>query len=86
MSASYGQIEEKIKQAIDDLRTQFQPNIAATARKFDVPRQRLQHWFKGNPSKIESEKQNKKLSKAQEKAICQLLDHLDLNGPKAHYK
>lgn len=86
MSASYGQIEERIKQAVNDLGTQSKPNIAATARKFDVPRQRLQHRFKGNPSKIESGGQNKKLSEAQEKAICQFLDHLDSNGPKARYK
>lgn len=42
MSASYGQIEERIKQTINDLRTQSKPNIATTARKFDVPLQRLQ--------------------------------------------
>ena len=43
MSASYGQTEERIKKAVDDLRAQSKPKIAATARKFDVPRQRLQH-------------------------------------------
>ena len=40
-ASSYGEIEGKIKEAVDDLRTQSKPNIAATARKFDVPRQRL---------------------------------------------
>ena len=86
MSASYGQIEEKIKKAVDDLQTQSKPNIAATAQKFDVPRQRLQSRFKGKLSKIDSGGQNKKLSEAQEKAICQFLDHLDSNGPKARHK
>ena len=60
MSASYGQIEERIKKAVDDLQTKSKPKIAATSRKFDVPRRRLQYRFKGNPSKIESEGQNKK--------------------------
>ena len=86
MSASYRHIKERIKKAVDDLQTKSKPNIAAIARKFDIPRQRLQYRFKGNPSKIESGKQNKKLSEAQAKAICQFLDHLDSNRPKAWYK
>ena len=86
MSASYRHIEERIKKAVDDLQTQSKPNIAATVRKFNVPRQKLQYRFKRNPSKIESGGQNKKLSEAQEKAICQFLDHLDSNRPKAWYK
>lgn len=85
MSANYWHIEEKIKKAVDELQTQSEPNVAATGRKFDVPRQ-TQYRFKGNPSKIESEGQDKKLSEAQEKAICQFLDHLDSSGPKARYK
>lgn len=41
-ASSYGKIEEKIKKAVDDLQTQSKPNIAATARKFNIPRQSLQ--------------------------------------------
>ncbi len=41
MSVSYRHIEERIKKPVDDLQTQSKPNIAVTARKFDVPRQRL---------------------------------------------
>lgn len=43
MSASYGQIEEKIKQAVNNLQTQSKPNIATTIRKFDVLHQGLQY-------------------------------------------
>ncbi len=86
MSVGYRHIEKRIKKAVDDLQTHTKPNIAATAQKFDVTRQRLQYQFKGNPSKIESGEQNKKLSEAQEKGICQFLDHLDSNRPKARYK
>ena len=85
-ASSYGEIEEKVKKAVDDLSIQSKPNIATTARKFDVPRQRLQHRFKGIPSKIESGGQNKKLFELQEQAICQFLNHLNPNGPKAQYK
>ncbi len=86
MSVSYRQIEKRTKKAVNDLQTQSKPNIAATARKFDIPRQRLQYRFKENSSKIDSGGQNKKLSEAQENAICQFLDHLDSNGPKVRYK
>ena len=86
MFASYRHIKERIKKAVDDLQTQSKPNIAATTRKFNVPRQRLQYRFRRNSSKIESGGQNKKLSEAQEKAICQFLDHFDSNGLKARYK
>lgn len=40
-SASYRQIEKEIKQAINNLQIQSKPNIANTAQKFDVLRQRL---------------------------------------------
>lgn len=42
--------------------------------------------IKGNSYKIKSKEQNKKLSEAQEGAICQFFDHLDFNKPKAQYK
>ena len=74
-----------MKKAVDDLQTQSKPNIAAIARKFNISRQRLHYQFKGTFSKMESGKQNKKLSKAQQQAICQFLNHLDLNGSKTWY-
>ncbi len=60
LASSYGEIEEKIKKVVDDLSIQSKANIATTARKFDVPCQRLEHRYKGIPSKIESGGQNKK--------------------------
>lgn len=39
--SNYGEIEKKIKKAVDNLQIQFKLNITTTVWKFDIPRQNL---------------------------------------------
>jgi hypothetical protein len=42
MPTTYRDIEERITEACEDLKTQEIPNVRGTARKYEVPRGRLQ--------------------------------------------
>ena len=70
MPDTYRDVEERILEAVEDLEHQDKPNIASTARDFDVPEQRLRKRYQGRASKIEVERQNKALSEAEELAVC----------------
>ena len=78
---SYHAIEGRITQAIEILQARGgQPNIAAAARGFLLPAQRLRARWNGRPSKIQMTPSNRRLSNHQELAVCQYLDRLDNIG------
>jgi hypothetical protein len=78
------QIETSILEAIHAMAQQEQPNIARSAREFDVPETRLRARWKGRaPSRGG---QNKALSDDQELAICHYLDRLDQIGLPARIR
>ncbi|KAF7502396.1 hypothetical protein GJ744_005848 [Endocarpon pusillum] len=52
MAESYHEIKDRIDDVIDALNEAEFPNIARTAREFDVPEQRLRRRFKGIQNKI----------------------------------
>jgi hypothetical protein len=85
---SYRSIEARIQEAIDVLeeRGEEKPNLAAAAREFEVPPQRLRARWNGRPSKSDRPESNKKLSGDQELAVCLYLDRLDANGTCARKK
>ena len=86
MPDTYHDIEDRISEAIQSLDNQRKPNIAKTARNFRVPPSRLRNRWNGRQPKSQVVAHNRTLSEAQELAICQYLDHLDREGPKARYK
>jgi hypothetical protein len=85
---SYESIEARIQEAIDDLekRDEEKPNLAAVAREFEVPPQRLRARWNGRRSKCDVPGPNKKLSGDQELAVCLYLDRLDAIGTCARKK
>jgi hypothetical protein len=70
MPDTYRDLEERILEAVEDLQHQDKPNVASTARDFDVPEQRLRKRYRGRASKIDVGGQNKTLNKAEELAVC----------------
>jgi hypothetical protein len=80
MPDTYRDVEERILEAVENLQHQDKPNIASTARDFDVPEQRLRKRYQGRASKIDVGGQNKALSEAEELAVCQSIDRLDKSG------
>ena len=74
----YSQIESRIQEALIALSERDRPNIAAAAREFRVPEQRLRARSIGCLSKQERPAANKKLSEDQELTVCQYLDRLDI--------
>ena len=83
MSESYSEIESRIQEALDALSKRDKPNIAAAAREFRVPEQRLRARWNGCLSKQERPAANRKLSEALELAVCRYLDRLDAVGTAA---
>jgi hypothetical protein len=77
MPDTYRDVEERILEAVENLEHQDKPNIASTARDFDVPEQRLRKPYQGRTSKIEVGGQNKALSEAEKLTVCQSIDRLD---------
>jgi hypothetical protein len=80
MPVTYHEIEDRIIQAVEHVADFPDANIAKTARDFDVPYNRLRYRLKIGNSRISAGGQNKKLSPAQELALCHFLDRLDATG------
>ena len=78
---SYHAVENRITQAIEILQARGgQSNLAAAAKEFLLPPQRLRARWNGRPPKTQVIPGNRKLSGHQELAVCQYLDHLDNIG------
>jgi hypothetical protein len=80
MPVTYHEIEERIGEAVAHIQKNPHSNISKIAREFDVPCQRLRYRLKTGKSKITENGQNKKLSPAEELALCHFLDRLDATG------
>ena len=80
MPVTYHEIEERIGEAVAHIQENPLSNISKIAREFDVPYQRLRYRLKTGRSKITENGQNKKLSPAEELALCHFLDRLDATG------
>jgi hypothetical protein len=85
MPEKYAEIEGRIEQACEKLYQCSNPNISAVAREFEVPRSRLQARWNGRQSKQQRPAANKKLTDAQELAVCLYLDRLDAIGTSARF-
>ena len=73
-------LRNKFKKALEAIEQQESPNIATVAQQFWCPEQRLRARWKGRLPCTAREPTNRKLSSAQELAICQYLDRLDQIG------
>ncbi|KAA8911523.1 hypothetical protein FN846DRAFT_412563 [Sphaerosporella brunnea] len=75
---SYESVETRIQAAIEVLRARGEenPNIAAAAREFKLPPQRLRARWGGRHSKKTRPASNRKLTEEQELAVCLYLDRL----------
>ncbi|KAA8909971.1 hypothetical protein FN846DRAFT_905340 [Sphaerosporella brunnea] len=83
---SYKSVETRIQAAIEVLRKRDVVNIAATAREFNLPEQRLRARWNGRLAKSDLPGPNKRLTEAQELAVCMYLDRLDAIGAQARMK
>jgi hypothetical protein len=85
---SYGSLEVRIQEAINVLqeRGEEKPNLAAAAREFELPPQRLRARWNGRQSKFDRPAKNTKLSGDQELAVCLYLVRLDAIGTCARKK
>ncbi|KAF7503596.1 hypothetical protein GJ744_003579 [Endocarpon pusillum] len=63
-SNQYEEIEDRIDAALASIDAEKKPNIAALARKFEVPESRLRAFFHGRGNKYNSGGANKRLSEA----------------------
>ncbi|KAJ5962320.1 hypothetical protein N7501_007261 [Penicillium viridicatum] len=73
-------IENQLQLAMDSLSEQSKPNIAKTAREFAVPVHRLRRRWKGGKSLFQRQPNGRKLSSAQEQALCEYIDYFDAVG------
>ena len=84
MPETYAEIEERVQQIIQRLEQLSdeteRPNIAATARDFQVSEHRLRKRWNGSGSKMDRLPPNRKPTAEQELALCQYLDQLDAIG------
>ena len=73
---------DRIAEAIADLRTQNCPNIAATAKKYGVARTTLSDRFKGKSSTIEDVNSSirQQLTNAQEEVLIDYVNKLSNRG------
>jgi hypothetical protein len=83
MTSSYSKIEDRIRNALEHIDALKNPNIAATARQFDIPEHRLRYRYKFGASRIECGRHNKKLLDTQELAVLHWLNRLDEFGINA---
>ena len=80
MSEAYADIESQITDACDNLRKSKKPNVARTAREFQVLLSRLRWRWKGCQTRVEWPAGNKRLTEAEELAVCIYLKRLDAIG------
>ena len=80
---SYDVIESRITEALLSISYQKNWKFKDLAQEYNVPVERLQNRYHGQPSKTERKGGNRRLSDAQELALCQYLDCLDAIGLSA---
>jgi hypothetical protein len=80
MPKDNAKIEKQVAKAMDPLSQQSKPNIAKTAREFNVPEGRLRYRWNGGKSLFQRQPNGRKLSSAQESALFQSIDYFDKAG------
>jgi DDE superfamily endonuclease len=83
LSESYAQVERRVIQACEQACLEISPNISEYAREYRVPYARLRRRYMGGFSRQEVGGVNKRLSEAQDSALCTYLDTLDSLGISA---
>jgi hypothetical protein len=78
MPVTYAEIEELVIQACEDLQTQENPKIAATARKYNAPKDR--RWNGLSRSRIDAGGADKALDDTAEEALCLYIEFADNTG------
>ncbi|PVH90816.1 hypothetical protein DM02DRAFT_547055, partial [Periconia macrospinosa] len=74
---NYYDVEERIQECIAEFNGGIYPSIAAAARDYDVPYDRLRRRVNGNDSKITRPSTNSRLNPAQESALRAYIDRCD---------
>jgi DDE superfamily endonuclease/Tc5 transposase DNA-binding domain len=77
---SYAQVEGRVIKACESAWLEISPNLSEYARVYRVPPGRLRRRYAGGVSRQEVGGINKRLSEAQDKALCTYLDTLDELG------
>jgi Tc5 transposase DNA-binding domain len=78
MPVTCAEIEELVIKACEDLQTQETPKIAATARKYNAPKDRVYRRWNGlSRSRIDAGGANKALDDAAEEALCLYIEFAD---------
>lgn len=78
MPITYVEIKERVLEAYNDLETQENLNIAATARKYDALKTRVyRRWMRLIGSWIKTGGVNKVLDDAVEQALCLYIEFAD---------
>ena len=80
MAESYAEVEARISEAIESIPTREKFTISKLADEFKVPESQLRRRLKGVPSKMQQVPVNRKLSVAEETALCEHLNRLDKLG------
>lgn len=73
-------IEVLIENTMDSLSRQSKPNIAKTAREFAGAESRLRRRWKGGESLFQRQLNSRKLTPAQEAALCEYIKYFDTVG------
>ena len=79
-SFEYQRVEERIQAALASIEPDVKPNISALAREYDVDAQRLRRRFRGAGDRSSIGGNNKRLSDAQELALCQTIEREEDDG------
>jgi hypothetical protein len=80
MPVTYHEIEERISEAVAYYENFPDAKIAKIARDFEIPDHRLRYRLKTGKLRIDLGGYNKKLSPAEELALCHILNRLDVIG------
>lgn len=80
MPKTYAEVEARIQEALGAISRRDKWTYAAVAREFNIPAERLRNRHNGVPSRMELIPPNRKLSEAQEAAVCEYLNRLDQIG------
>lgn len=86
MPDSYHDIEARIMHAVDALKQEEFTTIKAAAQAFNVPYSRLYARVEGRKNRSERRATNRRLSEAQELALCRYIDELDKHDIPATQK
>ena len=76
----YARVEERVEAALASIEPGIKPNISALARAFEVDPQRLRRRFNGAGDLRSLGGSNKRLSDAQELALCQTIEREEADG------